>query len=507
MSSHSPNVEQPLHYVAIDLGSNSFHMLVARYKDGSLEKIDRVKEMVQIGRGLRSDGTLDNEAQERALQCLERFAERIAEIPAAQVRAVGTKALRTTRHSGDFFHKMEKTLGHSIQVISGYEEARLIYLGIVNDIHLGKQKRLVIDIGGGSTEVIIGQSHTPKLLESLSLGCVSYAKRFFSDYKITEKAMCKAQIAAQEEVEQIRKQYRQEGWEQAIGASGTIRALADLMPDCGGSGIISLDNLLELRNRLLRKGDEILAEVSPQRRMVLPAGLAILIGIFKELKLDQIQVADGTLKEGLIYDTIGRNSSGDIREQTVQKMIERFSIDTTQSDMVYQVARNFFQHLQPQITPLTPPGLNTPKLLRWAAQLHEIGLSISHSGFHRHGYYLIRNMDMAGFSRLEQRLLATLIGLHRRKWQGELLEELPKNYHPIAKILGIILRLAAVLCRSRSPKTQELPAISFENNTFSLQFIQNWLEEHPLSMQSLERESSYLQNQEYSLSLPHPPEE
>ncbi|MFL0796556.1 MAG: Ppx/GppA family phosphatase [Cellvibrionaceae bacterium] len=506
MSSDPLDHSQPLHYVAIDLGSNSFHMLVARYNDGTLEKIDRVKEMVQIGRGLRSDGTLDDEAQERALHCLERFSERISAIPAAQVRAVGTKALRMTRHSGDFFHRMEKTLGHSIQVISGYEEARLIYLGIVNDIHLGKQKRLVIDIGGGSTEVIIGQSYTPKRLESLSLGCVSYAKRFFSDYNITEAAMRKAQMAAQEEVEQIRKEYLQEGWEQAIGASGTIRALADLMPDCGGSGIITLDNLLELRNRLLRKGNEILAEVSPQRRMVLPAGLAILIGIFKELKLDQLQAADGTLKEGLIYDTIGRNSSGDVREQTVQKMIERFGVDTTQSDMVYSVADNFFQSLLPKISPLIPTGLNTPKLLKWAAQLHEIGLSISHSGFHRHGHYLIRNMDMAGFSRLEQRLLATLIGLHRRKWQGELLEELPESYHPIAKIVGIILRLSAVLSRSRSPKSQDLPSISLENNTFSLKFAQNWLEEHPLSLQSLERESHYLHNQEFTLSLPHPKE-
>lgn len=500
MPTSKPSNETP-HYVAIDLGSNSFHMMVARYRDGGLEKIDRVKEMVQIGRGIKPNGNLNKEAQERALQCLQRFAERTSTVPAAQVRAVGTKALRMAKNSDTFLAKAEAALGHPIQVISGYEEARLIYLGISHDISRGEQQRLVIDIGGGSTEFIIGRGHQPELLESLSLGCVSYAKRFFPDDKITEKGMRRAHLAAREEVEQIREEYLKKGWEIAIGASGTIRALADLMPDKGGSGIITLDCLLSLRNEVLRKSDELLAEVSPQRRTVLPAGLSILIGIFQELKLTHLQAADGTLKEGLIYDTIGRNQSSDARNKTVSKLTDRYNTDKHQADHVFSAAKTFLSSVETEIKTITPKGIDAAQLLRWGCQLHEIGLSISHSGFHRHGHYLLRNMDMAGFSRLEQRLLATLIGLHRRKWHPAFLDDLPPNYRDIAQVLGVILRLAAVLCRSRNPNLNELPAIHLKNKEFQLYFPKGWLEEHPLSEQSLQRECEYLQEQDYKFTI------
>ncbi len=495
MADNSTTSPTSPYFAAIDLGSNSFHMLVVKINDGVLETVDRVKEMVQIARGLKASHSLSEEAQARALHCLSCFQERIREIPADQIRVVGTKALRSAKNANDFLHNAETTLGHSIDIISGYEEARLVYLGVSHDISADKGKPLIIDIGGGSTEFIIGNSHQPGLMESLSIGCVTYSDNYLSDEsdnssgKITNKMINEAYYATCLELELITRRYRRYGWDIAVGSSGTMRAISKLMPVDVVSGVITREGLNQLMDELRQSGSfSKLEDISSQRLSVLPSGIIILSAIFDQLQLDEIHVVDATLKEGLIYDTLGRLSAQDMRDQTVEKMVEQYQVDQDQSRRVTHTLSHLVKSLP---TPIVN-GIDIQKIVHWAALLHEIGFSISHSGHHHHAAYLLKHSDMAGFSRFEQELLSTFVGAHRRKIHSDRQAILSAENHQSLSIFCACLRLS-VLLNHRREDDIDLPEIIVQDQTLILQFNDNWLDEHPLTYRNLMQEQRYLE--------------
>jgi len=513
------------YFAAIDLGSNSFHLLVVKINDGVIEKIDRVKEMVQIAKGLTSSNQLSPEAQGRALHCLRCFQERICDIPSAQVRVVGTKALRSARNASSFLKRAEEALGHSIDLVSGYEEARLVYLGVCHDISADKGRSLVIDIGGGSTEFVIGEQQQPRLLESLSVGCVTYSDEFFNDENsappstITSEMIWKTYYATSIELESICRKYQHFGWDIAVGSSGTMRAVAQLMQGDVVDGVITKEGLSLLLNQLHTQGKiENIAGLSKERGHTLPAGIVILSAIFDQLGLDEIHVVDSALKEGLILDTLERLSSGnnhssdaDIRDRTVSKMMDQYQVDIDQAERANLALSHFVEQLPEPVV----NGVNVKDILHWAAQLHEIGLTISHSGYHRHSYYLLKESDMAGFSRFEQELLALLVGAHRRKIKADNVALLTGNNQQALHPSLVCLRLAVLLNQRRENDT-ELPNIAFtfvkqfndnidgnnrakigQGSTINelhihLHFPSGWLEAHPLTYHNLSREKNYL---------------
>ena len=476
------NPESP-YFAAVDLGSNSFHMLIARIQNGQLEIIDREKEMVQIARGVKKDGHLNLAAQTRALDCLHRFSERLRDIPVNQIRAVGTKTLRTTSHSKSFLKKAEKILGAPIQIISGYEEARLVYAGLSHSVLNDHNRRLVIDIGGGSTEFIIGEDYEPLLLESLSMGCVSFTRQFSNKAgSITRKYMKKVYLAACSEIEALRNNYLKAGWQIVFGTSGTVRAIADLTMSKDGGAVITKSSLDQLAEALITDKN-ILDTVPELRKQVLPAGVAILKATFDQLKLDSMHVGDAALKEGLLYDTIGRLSDQDSRDGTVKQLQRQYKVDTDQARRVAQTAVSLWQQIDGPLL----PGVSRTKILSWAAELHEIGLSISHTSFHHHGYYILRHTDMAGFARYEQYILANLVRSHRKGLYQQKFEDMDDTAMAAFVPLLVCLRLAALLHRRREDIDQ-LPVLSRTELGYELKFQRGWLVGHPLTLAGLEQE-------------------
>lgn len=486
MSLAEPQFESP-YFASVDLGSNSFHLLVVRINGVQVDIVDREKEMVQIARGLDSNGFLSEDAQGRAIACLERFAERLRDIPSSQIRVVDTKTLRAASNSEDFLRRAERALRAPIQIISGYEEARLVYAGLAHSVTNDHSQRLVVDIGGGSTEFIIGRDDSPQLMESLDLGCVTYSENYIlHDGGVSVKTMKRAYVTACSEIEEIRKNYLRTGWKIAYGTSGTVRAIAELLTAQDGGAVITKPSLDELVQATIKHGGINSSSLPELRKQVLPAGLAILQAVFDQLKLDKIHVANSTLKEGLVYDTIGRLTDDDARVTTVEKLQHQYEIDTAQAVRVANAARHFWK--QTGGPPL--PAVSRTKILRWAAALHEIGLSISHSGYHHHGYYILRHSDLAGFGRYEQHILANLVRSHRRKLDPARFEGMDEAALAAFIPLVICLRLAALLHRRRED-LETLPTLGYQEKIFSLQFETRWLEDHPLTLAGLEQEAEY----------------
>jgi len=480
------------YFAAVDLGSNSFHMLIVRVNGSALETIDREKEMVQIARGLQEDGNLNDEVSTRALACLRRFSERLRGIPPEQIRAVGTKTLRAAHNASRFLHLAEQELGAPIQIISGFEEARLVYSGLSHSVVNDHNERLVIDIGGGSTEFIIGKDAEPEMLESLELGCVTFSNQHFGNSRPSlDKSLKSAYLSACTELEIIRKPYLKHGWDMVYGTSGTIRAISDLLQKMGlGNGTIIFKDALTQLYSSLNNAEEISDKSIPKlRREVLPAGIAILKAIFDQLKIERLHVADATLKDGLIYDTIGRFSDEDSREETIEKFKAHYRIDLDQAERVRAMALRFWdsiKHASPNIH-----GTSRTKILSWAAQLHELGLSVSHTAYHQHGYYLLRHSDMAGFGRYEQVVLATLVRMHRKKIQTAHLNELDEQSQMAVFPLLMCLRLAVLLNRGREDLNAEM-TLTQKHDTYYLNIDENWLRENTLINASLTKEVDVL---------------
>lgn len=472
---------------AVDLGSNSFRLEVARVAGDQLYPLDSLKETVRLAGGLGDDKKLDDPTQARALACLQRFGERLRGLSPEAIRCVGTSALRIARNAEAFLRQAEIALGHPIEIVAGREEARLIYLGVAHSLPASPNRRLVVDIGGGSTEFIIGHGLKPHERESLHMGCVNFSKRFFADGVIDKAILKQAEVAARAEVERIAREFSKANWQQAVGSSGTARALREILEQNGWSASgITADGLAQLRSQLIRAGhvDALdLPGLSRDRRPVIAGGFAIMAGLFAELEIEQMDVAETAMREGILYDLLGRFHNQDMREATVDEFMRRYHIDTRQAARVKQVAVKL-------LAACGGSDENDESFLDWAARLHEIGLSVSHGGYHRHSGYILENADMPGFSRTEQARLALLA----RAQRGALLKlpafaagEAPDS----DRLLVWLLRQAVILCRSRAEPY--LPEIKVEasNKRFRLSLPEGWLEQRPLTRRALEEESAH----------------
>ena len=468
---------------AVDLGSNSFHLAIGRVVGEQVYPLDSLKETVRLGAGIDADKRLDDEVQERALAALRRFSERLAGMPRESVRVVGTNALRVAKNSAQFVRKAEATLGFPIEVISGREEARLIYTGVVHSLPMVDDNRLVVDIGGGSTEFIIGQKLKPRTMESLYMGCVSYTARDFPGGKIEKKSMKNAELAAREQVQTIAERFEKVGWKEAVASSGTARSLAEVMQKNGmAERGINAAGLEWLREELLKAGEVkklALEGLREDRVPVVAGGAAIMSAVFAELGLEQMTVAEGALRDGVLWDLLGRVHHRDIREVTVDQLMQTYHVDVAQADRVRLVALQLLKHIAPDAAE------QLVTFLDWAARLHEIGISIAQGAYHKHSAYILAFADMPGFSRQEQGYLSNLVLAQRGKL-SKMREAFDDD--PRLATLAFCLRVAVIFHRSRRSFT--LPRLSAESrpNGYRMRIAREWLEDQTLVSHALDEE-------------------
>jgi len=477
-------------------------MIVGELRHGQLTVIDRIRETVRLAEGLSATGDLSADARARALRCLSIFGQRLRDMKAASVRAAGTSTIRRTREDAGFMAEAEAALGHPIEIISGIEEARLIYNGVTHSLPSNEGLRLVLDIGGGSTELILGQGNRPQALESLHLGCVAMTERFFPGGRITRESFEAARVAARLELRPVKAFFRDATDVEAIGTSGTIisvervaNALGIIERDLTPVTVEALiDRVIEFENI----ADLDLKELPERRAQVWPGGLAILVELLGVLRISNLKISDGALREGLLYDLLGRLHHEDARERTVRAMAARYNVDKSQSQRVAESACMLLEQC-------AEPWELTPQLaeqvLVWAAHLHEIGLDISHDGYQRHGAYIAGNADMPGFPRAEQRFLAFLIASQRHDIAMRQQSELPRAWRTPALRLAMLLRLAVLLNRSRNQATIPPIYLQATEQSLELTFDAAWLEANPLTAADLEREKSFLSAVGYKLSF------
>jgi len=499
----SNNIESPPKSVAaIDLGSNSFHMKIAHVFDNELKVVDRLRESVQLAAGLDAAQCIDAGAQERALACLSRFGERLRDVPSWNIRAVGTNTLRKARNSDELINAMEQALGHPIEIISGIEEARLIYLGVAHSLAVDSKRRLVMDIGGGSTELIIGEGYEPIRTESLYMGCISMTRKYFTDGDITRKAWKRAIMAAEMELVPIEAEYRKLGWEVAIGASGTIRAVAKIINKVSGGDEISLESLQDLAGYVLNIGHidklGVTSGLSDERIRTLPGGLAVLLATFQTLGIKSMRISDGALREGLLYNQLERIRHEDVRSSSIKALAGFYRIDNQQAQLVTETALSFFNQVA------VAWGLDYEywsDLLAWAGHVHEIGIAIAHSQHQKHAAYIIEHADLAGFSRQEQQQLAVLVQAHRRKLPLAAFRKFTSSQSKPLLRLAILLRLSVLLHRSRSPDKLPEIILNVQKKNIQLHFHGNWLDEHALTQADLIQEAEMLGAADYVLEF------
>jgi exopolyphosphatase/guanosine-5'-triphosphate,3'-diphosphate pyrophosphatase len=481
-------------YAAVDLGSNSFHLLVARRDHGELRVLDRIKDMVRLGGGLDADGRLDPAVQDRAFASLARFGQRLRGIPQDNLRAVGTQTFRRMKNANAFLMIAETALGCGIDIIAGREEARLIYLGVIQGVAGHEDRRLVIDIGGGSTELVIGQGSQPLEMESLQYGCVSLTRRFFSDGRLSRKRWNKALSAVLADMQELRLRYLRTGWDTAIGSSGTIRAVEAICQRMGWvERDITADALQMLGERLLQFDtiDAVnLPGLSDRRHPVLVGGLVMLQACFEALEIRALKVSPFALREGVLQDMLGRLEHRDPRDKTVESFMSRYSVDAAQVERVKRTALTACDKIADGMH-LRPIHY---QLLGWAADLHETGLSVSHSQYQMHSGYLVENSDMPGFTRQEQLFLAALVRSHRRGIPRGFADKLPSRMHDPLRMTLLCLRLACILCRSRDDPAIPAFRLSGTGNSMTLGLPQDWAAAHPLTVFDLQQESKDLKS-------------
>lgn len=491
------------HIAALDLGSNSFHLVVARVVAGHLRIVHKVKQRVRLADGLSSDNLLSEEAMQRGLHCLEAMAESIKGFSPESVRIVATYTLRKASNKGVFFKAARAILPYPIEVISGTEEARLIYHGVANTHH-STGRRLIIDIGGGSTEFVIGEQFEPKLLRSLQLGCVSYKKRYFSKGNISQKAFNKAITAACQELELIDERYQKLGWHSCIGTSGTIKAIVQLVDEINqgaSNGIITQADLNQLMARAIKAGhvDELDFEsLGEERRPVFASGLAILIAIFQSLNIEQMHFSPAALREGVLYEMEDELTHHDIRERTAQSLATRYDVDTAQAQRVLDSAMTIYKQVKSDWQ-LQHKELRN--MLSWAALLHEVGLQINSRGVQKHSAYVLQNVDMPGFNQEQQLLLATLVRFHRKKIRPEEIAEF-SQYQPLQVYkLVALLRLAVLLNIKRQDGILPDFNVRVGKHKIELNFPEGWLAQKPIFSADLEREQEQIKVLELGLRV------
>jgi len=470
---------------AVDLGSNSFHLEIGRVVDGQIYPLDAVREVVRLGGGLTAEKRIDRATQAAALEALAKFGERLRGFARPAVRAVGTNTLRVAKNAPQFLREARAALGFPIEVISGREEARLIYLGVAHSLPASAERRLVVDIGGGSTEFIIGRGLEPLLTESLYMGCVSYSLKYFPGGAIEKPRMKAAELAARQELAALVKDYRESGWDEAVGSSGTARSLENILRENGFAAEgITREGLERLRALLLKAGEadpDRIAGLRANRAPVLPGGLAIMIAAFDALGLESIKVSESALRHGVLYDLLGRVQHRDMREATVAQFMRRYHIDAAQAERVRALSLKIYDALTPGADRDDDPDR---LMLEWAARLAETGLSIAHAGYHKHSAYVLSNADMPGFSRMEQARLARIVLAQR----GKLGKVQDAGFDAADWKLVFALRLASLILRSRTDAKLPFLRVAADAGGFAIDLPQSWLDDNPLSADALEAE-------------------
>src|ERR1043166_1371507 len=471
---------------AVDLGSNSFHLEIGRVVEHQIYPLDAVREVVRLGGGLTAEKRIDRATQAQALEALAKFAERLRGFARQRVRAVGTNALRVAKNASQFLREARAVLGFPIEVISGREEARLIYLGVAHALPASAQRRLVVDVGGGSTEFIIGTGLEPQLTESLYMGCLSYSLKYFGEGKIDKPRIKAAELAARQELAGILHAYRAAGWDEAVGSSGTARPLGHILRENGfAEEGLTREGLEKLRALLIkheRADPDKIGGLRPNRAPVLPGGVAIMKAVFDELGLEAMKVSEGALRHGVLYDLLGRVEHRDMREVTVAQFMRRYHCEAAQAERMKSLALTIYDAL----TPGAERDEDADRqLLEWSARLAEIGLSIEHADYHKHSAYVLSNADMPGFSRMEQARLARIVLAHRgklRKMQDAGLEGADWE-------LVFALRVAALILRSRMDTKLPFLRVAADAGGFAIDLPQSWLDDNALSAAALESET------------------
>ncbi|GAA4364476.1 phosphatase [Kangiella marina] len=491
MGSQTSEPMTPVQFAAIDLGSNSFHLAIAEFDGHTLRVIGRLKEKVQLAAGLDNNDVLSEEAIQRGLNCLQLFAERIQDIDHQFVTVVATYTLRKAVNASDFVKKAEKILNHAIDILPGREEARLIYDGVSHN-HPDLQRALVIDIGGGSTEVILGEKFEPEVLDSLSIGCVT-TKKFFPDNKITEEFFNQAVINTSIEVSEVKKFYRAGNWEHCLGSSGSIESIYKVLSNLNlAQGCITFEHLKFLKQKLIDIGDfegVNFSGLSDSRKSTFTCGVAILYGLFETLNIEKMHIADASLREGILLELAEELKGNDIRHQTSVSLMKRFNVDFDHAQQVQLSAQSIFDQTADKWGIYDPIYKN---YLDWACQLHEVGLSISFSKLRMHSAYIVQYGDMPGFSQQTKDSLAAIIANQKKKL---FIEQLDNKYDPQAALLSIvqILRLAILFNVKRDPHNIEpLTFTVLKGHDLKVSIPKEWANEHQLILAELQREAAYL---------------
>ncbi len=477
---------------AVDLGSNSFHMVVARYEHGVPRVIDRLRETTRMAAGLDANGSLAAPQRQRSLDCLARFGQRLAGVAPRRVRAVGTNTLRQLAHPQEFLRPAERALGHPVEIVSGREEARLIFLGVAHGLPASRQRRLVVDIGGGSTEFIIGHQLEPLHAESIQVGCVASSLRFFPGGKITRKRWQHAREEIGVLLQQFAMDYQEAGWQECYGSSGTVKAIEGVLTGLALSDHgITLPALTGLRESLLQAGQVEklrLPGLAEERMPIFPGGVVILESAFEHLGLERMLAVDAAMREGILWDMVGRAEGNDPRRASIQALALRYGVDAAQAARVDATAQSLLQATGGEWLPVE----DAAEWLDWATRVHEIGLSIAHSQHHRHAGYILRNADLPGFSRDEQLLLACIVEAHRRKPDRAAFNALPPRLRVFARRIAALLRLAVLLRRARRSETLPPMRLQAQDDRLHLTLPSAWLEAHPLTVTDLDLERGLL---------------
>jgi exopolyphosphatase / guanosine-5'-triphosphate,3'-diphosphate pyrophosphatase len=472
---------RPETLAVVDLGSNSFRLEIGRVEGDQIFRLDTWRETIRFGAGIDARGNLTLAARKAALACLARFRERLSGLHPSAVRAVATNTFRVARNAATFLPQAEAALGFPIDIIGGHEEARLIYLGVAHVLPASDDPRLVIDIGGGSTEFIIGRGLVPQRLESLKLGCVNMSQRFFASGELRAEAFRAAETDARALIESIANEFAPDHWREAFASSGTALALAAILEENGlSSGGITPDGLARLRKRMIGAGRVSrlsLVGVKPERAPVLAGGFAIMAAAMSELGVQRINPVGGALRLGVLYDLFGRTINRDSRQVTVESIAERYHVDRAHARRVADMARSLYLAASPN------PVDENAQRLEWAALLHEVGFSVSHIGFHKHGAYILENADMPGFSAQEQRHLALLVTGCR----GGLSKIAPLLADDDFAAQVVALRLAVLFHHAR--RAIDIPRMQLVvRRQIRFSTLKRWLKAHPLTERLLEVE-------------------
>ncbi len=494
---------EPRDIAAIDLGSNSFHMVVARIVGQDLQIISRHKQRVRLALGLDAQNNLDDASMERGLECLAMFAERLQGFDPENVRIAATHTLRQANNTHIFLQRAQQVLPFAIEIIPGVEEGRLIYSGVAHT-QPESDSKLVIDIGGGSTEIVIGSGFEAEIVNSKQMGCVSYTYRFFANEKLSKKNFAKASLAAEQKLESLAQQYRKRGWDIAFGSSGTAKAIRDVLMGLGyDDGLITAKRLDELVDKLCEWStiEEInLDGLTDDRKPVFAAGVAILQAIFSSLSIDTLHFSEGALREGLLYEMEDRFKRTDIRMRTTEALANKHFVDLEHAAKIKGQAREFFEQVHKKIGIGKKNELSA--LLEWSALLHEVGLSISFQAFHRHSAYILQHTNMPGFNREQQRVLAMLVRFQRKALKFKEMEEF--SLYKKKDIINLIriLRLAILLNGQRNDDPLPELNLDVDGDKWTLTSPETgWLENNKLLDADLQTEQEYWRNADWQLKF------